>query len=444
MKRICTKASAILLIFVLLLSLTACGWTTSATDSSSGNGTSNAGDPASQAALADIRIEDGQIVAVYADGTTRSLGAANTYITNNDIDITSTAGQETAVAASRAIMSVVGVQCHFSKTTVSWPWGQESTQEYYSFGSGVIYQLDKQAGDAYIITNHHVVYDAASDSPNGISTSIGVYLLGDMTVVPATYVGGSPNYDIAVLRVTGSAQLSTSVAQAATLSGREPTVGESVFVIGNPEAEGISVTAGIVSVDSEHLEMESVTGEGTVDFRVMRVDAAVNSGNSGGGLFDAEGRLHGIVNAKVVDTEVENIGYAIPANVAVAVAQNIIDASASGCTCVRRAMLGMTIQIADSKLVYDSDTGLVHIEETVKVAGVTNGGLAQQMGIAVEDILRSVKVGDRDTLTITRQHHLIDELLNARVGDTVTVVVSRGGADTTLTVVITEGALSDY
>ena len=62
-----------------------------------------------------------------------------------------------------------------------------------------------------------------------------------------------------------------------------------------------------------------------VSFRVMRVDAPVNSGNSGGGLFDGQGKLIGIVNAKIVDEGVENIGYAIPSNVAVSIANNIID-----------------------------------------------------------------------------------------------------------------------
>ena len=71
--------------------------------------------------------------------------------------------------------------------------------------------------------------------------------------------------------------------------------------------------------------MTAADGSATVSFRVMCTDTAVNSGNSGGGLYDNEGNLIGIVNAKIVDDGVENIGYAIPSNVAVSIAENIID-----------------------------------------------------------------------------------------------------------------------
>lgn len=78
------------------------------------------------------------------------------------------------------------------------------------------------------------------------------------------------------------------------------TVGDSVIAIGNPNAGGIAVTQGILSMESEYITMTAADNVSTVQIRVMRVDAAINGGNSGGGLFNDSGELIGIVNAKVV------------------------------------------------------------------------------------------------------------------------------------------------
>ena len=86
----------------------------------------------------------------------------------------------------------------------------------------------------------------------------------------------------------------------------------------------------------------------------MRVDTAINSVNSGGGLFDDEGSLIGIVNAKIIYDGVENIGYAIPSNVAVSIAENIIHyCYGTDTESVQRALLGITVSTSDSKAVYD-------------------------------------------------------------------------------------------
>ena len=97
-------------------------------------------------------------------------------------------------------------------------------------------------------------------------------------------------------------------------------VGSSAIAIGNAQGLGISSTSGVVSVDSEYITMTAADGKTAVAFRVMRVDTAINSGNSGGGMYDDNGNLIGIVNAKIVYDGVENIGYAIPSNGAVSVA----------------------------------------------------------------------------------------------------------------------------
>ena len=207
---------------------------------------------------------------------------------------------------------------------------------------------------AFVITNYHVVYDSDSDTDNHVSDQIYLYLYGmedEAYAIPATYVGGSANYDIAVLRVEQSEVLKSAVdsgsAAAVTVGDSDVVLpGETAIAIGNPSAtglSGLSVTRGIVSVDSEYITMTAADDSGEVSFRVIRIDAPVNSGNSGGGLYNDAGELIGIVNAKINSVELESIGYAIPSNVARAIADNIIDyCYGADCETVMRGMLGTT------------------------------------------------------------------------------------------------------
>lgn len=166
-------------------------------------------------------------------------------------------------------------------------------------GSGVIYQTNKNEGDAYIITNHHVAYDGY----DGIFENIYVYLYGlenENYEIKAEYIGGSMQYDLAVLKITNSDILRNSFAQEAEFANSdEVQILDPVVAVGNAQGEGISATAGTINVDSEYLTMITVDNSMRVNYRVMRTDAAINPGNSGGGLFNSRGELVGIVNAKV-------------------------------------------------------------------------------------------------------------------------------------------------
>jgi len=220
-------------------------------------------------------------------------------------------------------------------------------------------------------------------------------------------------------------------------------VGDSAIAIGNAQGLGISSTSGVVSVDSEHITMTAADGRTEVSFRVMRVDTAINSGNSGGGLYDDEGNLIGIVNAKIVYDGVENIGYAIPSNVAVSIAENIIDyCYGTDTERVQRALLGITVSTSDSKAVYDSATGIMTIKETVSVYEVSSGSLADGI-LQAEDVLVSATVNG-NTTEITRQYHIIDMMLDVRAGDVVTLKILRGGEEMTVSITITEGCLTAY
>ena len=397
---------------------------------------------------------NGELVLVYSDGSEQNLGivVGKDGENGDDASLVITAnGSSIPAASSKGLLSAVSIVCNFQANVQQGGWcpgsGSTTTKDYSSEGSGVIYKIDKDEGDAFIITNYHVVYDSSSNSENGISNDISVYLYGseiEEKAIQAAYVGGSLYYDIAVLRVEDSEILKASSACAVDVADSDKiVVGDSAIAIGNAQGLGISSTSGVVSVDSEHITMTAADGRTEVSFRVMRVDTAINSGNSGGGLYDDEGNLIGIVNAKIVYDGVENIGYAIPSNVAASIAENIIDyCYGTDTERVQRALLGITVSTSDSKAVYDSTTGLVTIEETVCVYEVTSGSIADGI-LQAEDVLVSATVNG-NTTEITRQYHIIDMMLDVRAGDVVTLKILRGGEEQTVSITITEGCLTAY
>ena len=195
---------------------------------------------------------------------------------NNNITITGDNNDNITYATASGLRSAVSIYCTFETTYGGTnPWNPTpSTQTYYTTGSGVIYKLESD-GSAFIVTNYHVVYDSNSNTDNHISDKIYIYLYGlesEAYAIPATYVGGSANYDIAVLRVDKNDILldaiETGAATAVTVANSdELTPGMTTIAIGNPSSSdadlgGISVTKGIVSVDSEYITMSAIDNSG--------------------------------------------------------------------------------------------------------------------------------------------------------------------------------------
>ena len=343
--------------------------------------------------------------------------------------------------AAKALRSVVAITAGFTKAS----YRPENEELYYTEGSGVIYQLDRQTGDALILTNYHVVYD--KNSSTGISENLMLYLYGadyEEFGIPAEYVGGAMQYDIAVLQVKDCQVLKGETYTAVTLADSEEVmVGDAVMAIGNPKGNGISTTSGVVNVDSEYVNVTAANGRTSITLRTIRVDAAVNSGNSGGGLFNNEGDLIGIVSAKEVYEGVDNIGYAIPINLAVALAENIVYYCLdTDMKAVYRPELGITTEVSQAQAVYDEEAGSIRILEEISVSGVKRGSLSE--GIVQEgDRLISIAVNGKEQ-RITRMYHAEDLLLEARVGDVVYLTVEREGEILTLELEITAMSLNSY
>lgn len=334
-------------------------------------------------------------------------------------------------AVSQGLLSSVSVYSYVTTSKKDIYTGQvkEST-DVFAAGSGVIFDIDKEKGDAYIITNFHVIYYAERLGSGRTADSVKVYLYGmeySEQAIEAKYIGGAVQYDIAVLKVTGSEILKNSSATAVTIAdSNKVSPGSDAIAIGNPASGGISATSGIVSVDSENITLSIIDGY-SYDYRVMRIDTAVNSGNSGGGLFNSQGELIGIVNAKISYNNIENIGYAIPSNVAIAIANNIIKTEAeTGYKGARRYLLGVTMGAVESVSVYNKDTEKTEIIETIAVSSTTDGALAD--GKLFEgDILKAIKINDGKTYEITRLFIVADAMLGADSDDKVTLTVERDG-----------------
>lgn len=381
--------------------------------------------------------DNGELILVYTNGTEQNLGVVVGKDGDIDVEISGT-GADIGLAVSKALKSSVSITCSFTKGSLF------EAQTYGSSGSGVIFKVEN--GKAFIITNYHVVYDANSNTSNKISDKINVYLYGaeyKEHAIPAEFVGGAAGYDIAVIAIDSSHLNGGAYGPCDISNSNAVCVGDVAIAVGNPEGSGVSATSGIVSVDSEEIDVDiwNNSSDDAVSLRVMRIDTAVNPGNSGGGLFDKNGNLIGIVNAKTSDDTIEGIGYAIPSNIAYGVAQNIIDnCYGKANESVIKPMLGITITINSTKAVTNAD-GRVVIEQEVYVTEVSSSGIANGI-FKANDIIKSVRINDGDAVIVTRQFHVIDHMLNARIGDTVYTVVVRNGVEMTLETVITASSMT--
>lgn len=387
-----------------------------------------------------------------------------------------------AIASSKALRSAVSIYVEHSTQITDYnniigitetPFGNQTSYGVkdsitWNGGSGVIYDLDKEKGDAYIITNYHVCFSMDSKESDGIATRFTLYIYGGESIdlndlaylsyynsncktygdlyeydanglpiidygygaIDAEYVGGSEQYDIAVLKVTNSEIIKNSDCLATEVYNSDLVdVGSTSIAVGNPAAGGIAVTDGVISVDSEYIAVQ--ISDTAVSLREFRFDTPVNGGNSGGGLFDSYGRLIGIVNAKTPDTTtLENVGYAIPSNIATRVADSIIDMCDGVNRKIKRVFLGVTIQIIGSKGYYDETSSTMKIAETVQVAKFESDSLASGIGQKVGDILTSVEIiknNETIVVKIDRMFKMIDAMLLVREGDSIKFNYTRDG-----------------
>ena len=284
-----------------------------------------------------------------------------------------------------------------------WSWYGQSQVESGA-GSGVVI-----SSDGYILTCAHVVSGASN-----ITVTIGD------TDYPATVVGEDDTSDVAVLKIDATDLTPATVGNSDSLA-----VGESVLAVGIPLGElGGTVTSGIVSALNRSVTIQGTSSTNTMS--LIQMDASVSPGNSGGGLFNMNGELVGIVNAKSSDSDAEGLGFAIPVNDAVKVAQELLE---NGYV-TGRPYLGISYYaVTDAQTAAQLGVNAygVYIVEVVK------GGPADKAGLQAGDRIVSV-----DGSEVATQSDLGTLMQNHKAGDTIEITVARGGQMQTVTVTLGE------
>jgi serine protease Do len=332
-----------------------------------------------------------------APGTTSSVLMGNresSVIQMHEIDTGALMTPAQVYAAN--VRSTVGIT---TSVTTNF-WGYQTTSA--ASGSGFIL-----SDDGYILTNHHVIESSSS-------IHVSMY---DGTGYDAELIGYDESNDIAVLKIDA-----TGLAPVILGDSDNTNVGDSVVAIGNPLGElTFSLTAGAVSA----LDREITMSNG-MTMTLIQTDCAINSGNSGGALFNLYGEVIGITNAKYSssgsEASIDNIGFAIPINDVWGIIESIIEKGY-----ISKPYIGVSvISVSAETQSYGLPTGAA-------VKAVAEDSPAEKAGLKVNDIITSVN----DT-PITGSSELVALVGSASTGDTLKLTVYRQGATIELSLTVGE------
>lgn len=313
----------------------------------------------------------------------------------NTVNITASDSASVAEAvAAKCLPSIVGIRVTTKTTYYSW-FGEVQDNENYGEGTGVII-----SDDGYIITNYHVI----SDMVTGKQGKLEVFFPSDIqNGLEAKLIGYMVSADIAVIKIDKTGLTPIEIGDS-----EELVMGQTVIAIGNPggiEFIG-SLSQGIISGINREIAIE-----GLGNMNVIQTDAAINPGNSGGALVNDEGKLIGVVSSKIVSESFEGIGFAIPVNKAMEIANDIIEGKT-----VSKAYMGVYLSSE-----YDKKTleGMGYPAGAV-VENVVENAPAYNAGIRRGDII--TKIGD---ISVESIDEFTEALENYQPGMQVTVTIYR-------------------
>ena len=334
------------------------------------------------------------------------------YVEHNTISN----GAITDTAVNIALRSSVMIESHTTDSL--------STHDYIA-GAGVI--LSDVEDKVVIVTNYHVCLDVNNRIADYIYVLLYNYVNVDNSTsfyassrIRCTYVGGSYNEDVAVIyfdRAGHAEELySESGAMPATIAdSAQVAFGDSVFAIGNPSGKGTSVTFGVVSRPTAWSTVDVNSDRINETIRSIQIDATVNPGNSGGGLFDVNGNWIGIVESKL--SSLANTNFAIPSNEAYGVAWNIIANDG-------KFKMVKIVNIETVSRVVENDEGAIEYYYDLKAKNSANG-------ILEGDIFEQMTYIHPDkgeiTVDLHKPYAVQEQLLFLKAGDVVTFKLTRPG-----------------
>ena len=270
-------------------------------------------------------------------------------------------------------------------------------------GSGIVL-----TDNGYILTNYHVIEDS-------LSVTVSTY---DGASYDASVVGFDQSNDIAVLKVDAEGLSPAVLGKSSDLS-----VGDQVVAIGNPLGElTFTMTQGIVSALDRDVTLSSGSS-----MKLIQTDCAINSGNSGGALFNLYGEVIGITNAKYSSSSsssasIDNIGFAIPINHVLSIVKSIIEKGY-----ISKPYVGVSVSDVNQQ------TQLYGIPAGAAVQAVSDGSPAAEAGLQAGDVITRVNGTE-----ITGSSDLVSLVSEAAIGDTLAMTVYRQGSTIELTVTVGE------
>lgn len=292
-----------------------------------------------------------------------------------------------------------------------------------SAGSGVMYATDGNV--TYIVTNFHVIENA---------TQFKVILYDGSIITNVQLVGGDDEQDIAILMIEGNYKTAT-IRQVSSESGNAIKLGETVFAIGNPLGKlGGSVTKGIISCLNREIVVDNKARS------LMQTDVAINSGNSGGGLFDENGNLIGIVNAKVSATGVEGIAFAISIDNVVKVADELIETHTHDATTLKVSSYGYVkgrIELGFDASYTSLMSGFFITEKALYVTACDSRLQAYASGLRQYDKIVSIIKDDKEN-AMNSDADFTNFKNTLKIGDKIAIKVLRDGETKTFTITINQ------
>ena len=297
--------------------------------------------------------------------------------------------------AEKILPSIVGIQIQYSVTSFF-----GGTSSATATGSGIII-----SEDGYILTNNHVVSSSSTSSYYQVSEAqkVTVSLYGSDETYDATIVGTDAQTDLAIIKIEATGLTAAELGDSDSVK-----VGEFVMAVGSPLGLSSSVTTGIVSAINR-----KVTDDDGNTYLAIQTDAAINSGNSGGALVNAEGKVIGINTLKLSGTGVEGIGFAIPINSTISVYQQLIQYNK-----VLRPYIGIS-----GRNINEATAKKYNLVVGVYVYSIEEYSAAEIAGLKVGDVITAV-----NGKTVTTLDELNEIKNQYEIGDEITLTINRSGS----------------
>lgn len=338
-----------------------------------------------------------------------SISNGNLAISSGSVSntVTTTDYSNTAIAvANKVLPSIVGISVEY---TVNSFFGKSSTAQ--ASGSGIII-----SEDGYILTNNHVINSTSSNSFYQITeaNNLKVKLYNDDTEYDAKVVGSDAQTDLAVIKIEKTGLTAAELGDSDSVQ-----VGEFAMAVGNPLGLQSSISCGIISAKNR----EVPDSETHTTYNVIQTDAAINSGNSGGALVNADGKVIGINTLKLSGTGVEGIGFAIPINSTTSVYKELISNGK-----IIRPYIGITGIDLDENTAKKNN-----LVQGVYVRSVDNFSAAEKAGIQSGDVIieaEGTKIQTMDELNTIKNKH--------SVGDKIKLKINRNGQEKEITLTLQE------